>query len=298
MEAGLSFHEAMAKFPDIFSELWVNLAESGESSGNLAAVLSRLAGYLERNAAFRRKIVSALVYPCVLMLAGLSALLFLTLKVIPTFAEIFQGVGLTLPLLTRILLVISGLIRKYIFLAFGILGVGAYVLRRYTRTKKGKRNFELFLFRLPLFGEFFRILVVERFTAEMATLLESGVPILYSLDITEKSVGNLVLADIIRKIKENVRQGKPLSKPMEESGFFELMSVQMVAVGEEIGELPDMFKRLNAFYDEYLETFLNRFTTLFEPVMLVVMGIAIGILVLGMYLPIFDIAKIGKALSG
>ncbi len=145
---------------------------------------------------------------------------------------------------------------------------------------------------MPLFGDFFRALVVERFSSNMSSLLESGVPILYSLEITERSVGNLVMSDLIRHVKEEVRDGKSLSNPMGKSDFFEPMVVQMVNVGEEIGELPQMFKRIDLFYQEYIDTFLVRFTSLFEPLMLVFMGFVIGVMVIGMFLPIFQIAKI------
>jgi type IV pilus assembly protein PilC len=145
---------------------------------------------------------------------------------------------------------------------------------------------------LPVFGEFFRVLVIERFTSEMATLIESGVPILYSLEIAEHSVNNLILERVIQKIKDEVREGKPLSKPIQESGFFDPMVVQMVNIGEEIGELSNMFKRLNVFYQEYIDMVLTRFTAMFEPIMLICMGIIIGIMVVGMFLPIFQIAQI------
>lgn len=148
------------------------------------------------------------------------------------------------------------------------------------------------MFNLPVFGEFFRVLIVERFTSEMATLVESGVPILYSLEITEHSVGNLVLAEIIGQIKEDVREGKPLSQPLDKSGFFDPMAVQMVTIGEEIGELSSMFKKLNTFYQEYVDTFMTRFTTMFEPVMLIFMGVAVGLMVVGMFLPIFQLVQI------
>lgn len=293
MEQGLSLHEAMNKHPAVFSELWVNLVESGEASGNLAIVLDRLATYLERNAEFRRKIVSALIYPIILMVAGTGALLFLTIKIIPTFAELFQGFNITLPILTRVLLAISGLVRRFMMIIIVLIAGGIFLFRRYTKTKDGRLKYERFKFSLPLFGEFFRALCVERFSSEMATLTESGVPILYSLSIAEQSVGNLVMADIIRQIKENVREGKSLTQPLESSGFFEPMVVQMVNVGEEIGELSQMFKKINIFYQQYVETFLARFISMFEPIMLIFMGAVIGIMVVGMFLPIFQIAQIG-----
>jgi type IV pilus assembly protein PilC len=292
MEAGLRLHEAMAKHPNVFTELWVNLVESGEASGNLAMVLSRLAGYLERDAAFKKKLISALIYPSILLFAGLGALLFLTIKIIPTFVELFKGFDIELPFLTKILVAVSDFIRKYI-LVITVGGVVLYfMLRRYIATRIGRRNFEKFLFGLPAFGDFFRVLVIERFTSEMATLVESGVPILYSLEIAEHSVGNLTLGEVIRNIKDEERDGKTLSQPLEKSGFFEPMVVQMVSIGEEIGELPNMFKRLNAFYQEYIDTFLTRFNSMFEPFMLVFMGIIIGIMVIGMFLPIFQISQI------
>jgi type IV pilus assembly protein PilC len=143
-----------------------------------------------------------------------------------------------------------------------------------------------------VFGEFFRALVVERFASELSTLIESGVPILYSLEIAEQSVNNSIMAGVIRQVKEDVREGKPLSRPLEQSGFFEPMVVQMVNVGEEIGELSKMFKRVSTFYRDYVETFLARFASMFEPIMLIFMGLVIGIMVIGMFLPIFQIAQL------
>lgn len=292
MEAGLSFHETMAKHPKVFSDLWINLVESGEASGNLAVVLTRLAIYLERNADFKKKIISALMYPMILFFAGFGALLFMTVKIIPTFAEIFQGFNLEMPFLTQIIIDVSGIIRRY-FILIIIAGFGLFALfRNYISTKTGRKAWERFLFHLPVFGEFFTAIAVERFSSEMSTLVESGVPILYSLEIAEHSVGNLTVADIIRQLKEEVREGKLLSQQIEKSGFFEPMVVQMIAVGEEIGELSQMFKKINDFYQDYVGTFLTRFTSMFEPFMLIFMGAVIGIMIIGLFLPIFQLTKI------
>lgn len=293
MEAGLSFHEAMAKHSKVFTELWVHLVESGEASGNLAVILSRLAGYLERNAAFKKKIVSALIYPAILFVAGMLALLFMTIKIIPTFAEVFSSFDIKLPVLTLFLVAVSKFIRGYFIIIIAAIAVAIWLFRRFISTREGKRKYEELLLRLPVFGEFFHTLIIERFTSEMSTLVESGVPILYSLEISERSVNNLVLAEIIRNIKDDVRAGKPLGLSLEKSNFFDPMAVQMINIGEEIGELSNMFKRLNAFYQEYLDTFLIRFTSMFEPLMLVFIGAVIGIMVVGMFLPIFEISQIG-----
>ncbi|HQQ06817.1 MAG TPA: type II secretion system F family protein, partial [Candidatus Omnitrophota bacterium] len=237
MEQGLSFHETLEKHKDIFSELWINLVESGEASGNLAVVLDRLAMYLERNAEFRRKLISALIYPAILLAGSLGALLFLTIKIVPTFAEVFRGFNLDLPVATQVLMTVSEFIRKFIILIIAAVIVAIYLFRKYIQTREGQRQWEHFLFKLPVFGDFFRALCVERFSSEMSTLVESGVPILYSLEITEKSVGSVILGEIVHQIKEDVRAGKSLSTPMEQSQFFEPMVVQMVTIGEEIGEL-------------------------------------------------------------
>ncbi|MDD5347630.1 MAG: type II secretion system F family protein [Candidatus Omnitrophica bacterium] len=295
MESGLSFHEALAKEPTVFSDLWVNLVESGEASGNLAIVLDRLAMYLERNAEFKRKVISSLIYPSILLGASMAALLFLTIKIVPTFAEVFKSFNIKLPGPTIVLIAVSTFIRKtFVFIVIGLAGL-YYFFMNYIKTKEGRKAFEEFLFRLPMFGEFFRAMAIERFSSEMSTLIESGVPILYSLEITESSVGSVVIGEIIRGIKEDVRAGRPLSQPLERSGFFEPMVVQMVHVGEEIGELSQMFKRINTFYQSYVETFLARFLSLFEPFILIFMGSVIGLMVIGMFLPIFQISKVGSA---
>jgi type IV pilus assembly protein PilC len=293
MEQGLSFHEALGKHPATFSELWINLVESGEASGNLAVVLDRLAMYLERNAEFRRKMISSLIYPGILLSTSILALLFLTIKIVPTFADVFKSFDITMPKPTQILIAVSVFIRKTLLFVIIISVVFFYLFRRYIKTKDGRRNYERFTFKLPIFGEFFRALITERFSSEMSTLIESGVPILYSLEITEQSVGSVIIADLIRQIKEDVRGGKSLSQPLEKSGFFEPIVVQMVTIGEEIGELSQMLKRVNIFYQEYVETFLNRFVAMFEPVVLIFMGLIIGLMVIGMFLPIFQLSRVG-----
>jgi type II secretory pathway component PulF len=293
MEEGLSFHEAMSKRPDVFSALWINLVESGEASGNLAVILNRLASYLERNAAFKRKVISAIIYPVILILAASGAFLFITIQIIPVFEGIFKEFNITLPLLTQILIGISFFIRKRSIIVIIVLVAAWFGIKNYIRTKPGRRKLEALQLKLPMFGDFFRGLTVERFSSEMSTLLESGVPILYSLEITERSVDNLLVGSIIHDIKEAIREGKSLKQQFEKSGYFDPMVVQMIGIGEEIGELPQMFKRINAFYQEYIETFLTRFVSMFEPFLLLFIGALIGIMLVGIFMPIFQIAKIG-----
>jgi type IV pilus assembly protein PilC len=275
--------------------MWVNLVESGEASGNLSIVLSRLATYLERDAKFRSELISALIYPIILMTVGIGALLFLTVKIIPTFAKLFENFNMELPLLTQALITVSNFVRKFLLLIIIAIVAVVFLIRGYIRRPEGRKRVEALLLSTPLFGDFFHNLLIERFSSGMATLIESGVPILYGLDISERSIGNLVMADVIREIKKEVSQGRTLSAPMEKSYFFEPMVVQMVRIGEEIGDLSGMLKKINKFYQDYVETFLSRFTAMFEPIMLVFIGGIIGLMVIGMFLPIFQLSQVGSS---
>jgi type IV pilus assembly protein PilC len=248
---------------------------------------------LERVAEFKGKIVSALIYPGILLTAGLAALFIMAIKIVPTFAEIFKGFNITLPAITQILIKVSDFLRFNTLTLILVIGGAVFAFKKYVSTKSGRRNFENLQFKAPVFGEFFVALNIERFSSEMSTLLESGVPILYSLEISERSVGNLIMGDIIRKVKDDVREGKSLREPLEKSGFFDPMFVQMVSIGEEIGELPQMFKKINAFYQDYCEVFLSRFVAMFEPLVLVFIGGVIGLMITGIFLPIFEISKVG-----
>ncbi|MCM8801488.1 MAG: type II secretion system F family protein [Candidatus Omnitrophica bacterium] len=292
METGLSLHEAMAKHPNVFSDLWINLVDSGEASGNIAGVLDRLASYLERMASFKAKIISSLVYPAILIGTAILALLFITMKIIPTFAQIFEGFNVKLPLLTLFLIKVSKFINRYILLIVVLISVLFYLFRAYKASKEGRFRYEKIILSLPILGKLYRTLILERFTSEMATLTESGVPLLYSLEIAERSVGSVVVGEIIRKVKENVREGESLSSSIERSGFFEPMFVQIVIIGEEIGELSNMLKKLNSYYQEWVDMFLIRLVGMFEPVLILFVGTIIGIMVIGLVLPIFKISQI------
>ena len=293
VESGFSFRDALARYPKVFSSLWINMVETGEASGNLPIVLEKLVVYLESRAAFKRKIISALIYPVILFAVAFSAILVFLLFIVPKFTKIFEGFGKKLPLPTQILVSISEVLGKNFFLLFLAIGVIIFMTIKFVKTQAGKRVFDNFLLKVPLFKEFFRLSEIERFAASMTTLLESGVPILYSLEIAERSAGNVLVQEIIRKVKDNVREGRTLVAPMEESAFFPPMITQMVSIGEEIGEIDKMFKKIAIFYSEMLETQVARFTTLFEPLMIVFMGVVIGGMVISMFIPIFEIANIG-----
>jgi len=208
------------------------------------------------------------------------------------FSNLYKDLGAKMPPLTQFIINISATAQKGFFPILIIAFFAAIFLRQYLKTELGQRNFDYLKFNLPIAGEIFKNLAIEHFTSEMSTLVESGVPILYSLEIAERSASNAIMQDAIRKIKENVRDGKLLAEPLEKCGLFPPMVVQMVSIGEEIGELSKMFKRLADYYAQTVETFITRFASIFEPILLVFVGLIIGFLVISMFLPIFSIASL------
>jgi len=293
LEGGASLSNALAKHPRVFSRFWVSLVEVGEASGSLPTVLERMAKFLEEKAEFQRKIVSSLMYPAVLFVICIGATSFFAFKIIPRFVEIFSSFGVPLPGVTMAIVAFFEFIRKKFLLL--LLGISAiiFLFRKYTETTVGRRQAEIFLFKVPLVGNFYRTLVIERFTSQMSILVDSGVPILYALEITQRMVGSKIMEGVVENIKKSAREGQLIADAMSKSGFFTPMVIQMILIGEETGELGNMLRRVAGFYESYISTFVERFTTLFEPLMLVLMGGVIGTIVISMFLPIFSIATIG-----
>ncbi len=293
VEKGNSFSEVLGKFPKIFSGLWVSLVEIGEASGNLALVLDRLAYYLEQRAEFRRKIVSALFYPAILFMIAIGAVAFFATMIIPKFKEIFLQFDMELPHLTRLLFEGSTFISRIWFLLVILIALIAFTFYKFIHLPKGKEVFDKIMLRFPIIGPFLKEVSLERFSSEIATLLEAGVPIVYSLEISEKSATNVVLRNIIKEIKENVKRGRPLNLPLEKFTYFPPLVIQMIRIGEEVGNLADMFKKISNYYHKIIETKMARFISLFEPLMIIFIGGIIGSMVIAMYLPIFNLATLG-----
>ncbi len=290
MEGGRTLRDSLAKFPQYFSPLWVNLTETGEASGNLPTVLEKLAFYLEESAAFRSKIVSAMVYPGILLFVSIAAVIFFMVKIVPTFAKILESFGVELPAATRMLISISKFLQQKFFLLLLMIGGAVYGYKTMSVRHPFDRIIEEIKFRTPIFGDFFRFLLLERFATTMSILIESGVPILYALEISERSAGSIKMAETINFIKNKVKEGRSMAAPMEKSDFFTPMIVQMIAIGEEIGELSNMLKRIAKFYQEFLATFVTRLASIFEPLMIVFVGIIIGAMVISIFMPIFSMA--------
>jgi type IV pilus assembly protein PilC len=256
----------------------------------LPNVLDRLAFYLEEDAAFRSKIISALMYPGVLLFVSLSAVVFFVLKIVPTFATILTNFGVELPLATRLLIGFSEILTKRLFWLVGGIAVIVFLFRKFSSKPPFDRILENMRFKTPILGEIYRYLLLERFSTTMSILIESGVPILYALEISERSAESMRMKETIGYIKKSVKEGRSMAAPMEKSDIFTPMVIQMVAIGEEIGELANMLKRISKYYQEFLATFIARVATLFEPLMIVFIGIIIGAMVISIFLPIFSMA--------
>ena len=295
VEQGSSLSGSLAKHPKVFNQFWVSLVEVGEASGTMPLVLDKLTFYLEQQAAFQATIVSAIVYPAILFFVACGAVGFFAFFVGPKFEEVFKAMNVDLPWITRALLGSFRFIKTKFPLLLGILAVIVVLFKRYSKTTTGRIQIERFLYGLPTFGRVFKLIVIEKFASQMAILVDSGVPILYALDITQPLVDNKTCEMIVADIKEGVRQGELLVSPMIRSEFFPPMAIQMIMVGEETGELSKMLKHVSKFYQTAVETFMKRFGTMIEPFMLVFMGGVIGVIVLAMFLPMFNITQLGGA---
>ncbi len=293
VEGGSTLSAALAKHPRVFSNLFVNMVRAGETGGVLDDVLLRLATFLEKEMALRHKIKSAMTYPALLFVAALGALLFMTIVIIPQFADFFKQLGgnAPLPIPTQIALLLSVVIRHFWWLGLLIM-IGLTVgLRRYVRTKAGREQYDRLKLRLPLLGPLVKKIIVARFSRTFGTLVSSGVPIMRALEVVAQAIDNSVLGQAVESIRSSIREGESIAIPLGASGMFPLMVVQMVRVGEETGALDTMLNKVADFYDGEVEATVNSLTSILEPVMIVGMGGVIGSLLLAMYLPIFGLAN-------
>jgi type IV pilus assembly protein PilC len=289
LREGSSFAAAIAKYPKIFSELYVSMVEAAESSGNLPEILERLSVYLEKSSALRRKIISSLTYPAVVILMAIGITGFLILKVIPTFKGIFATLGGKLPLPTQILVGFSDIMRKQFLLLVVVFVIAVVAFKKYVSTPRGKMNYHKFLIRLPIAGDIIKKISIAQFARTFATLVRSGVPIVNSLEIVAKTSGNKVIEEAVIKAKKSIQEGVPISVPLEESKVFPPMVVKMIGVGETTGKLEAMLSKIAEFYEEQTEAVISSLTSLIEPLVIGFLGIVIGGIVVALFLPIISI---------
>ena len=295
IRAGSSFHEALSHHPRIFSRLYVDMVRAGEASGALTEVISRLASFAERDLEIRSNVRAALTYPAIIIIFGICAVSFLLVFVIPRLTSIFSEVKQSLPLPTLILLSLSSLVKEFWWVVIALIVVAFIGLRGYGRTSSGRLFIDGLKLRLPIVGKLIRLFVIGRFCRTLGTLLNGGVAMLEALGIVMDTAGNEVIRRAIMEARRKVERGEGLSEPLRESGAFPPMVVRMIAVGEETAELENILFKIADAYDVETERYVKRVTTLLEPVLLLLLGAAVGFVVISILLPIFQMsALVGK----
>ncbi len=293
VKEGTSFSKALTKYPWVFPEIYLSMVEAAEISGNLPEVLNRVSVYLEKSNALRKKVRSALYYPSAIIIMALLITGFLIFRVIPTFKEIFESLGGTLPLPTQILISISeALTRKQTLIAIiTVLGLAGFGFKKYINTSKGKLNFHKAVLKTPLIGELVRKIAIAQFSRTFATLIKSGVSVIQGLNIVAKTSGNKVIEAAVLKSKKYIQEGQPIYVPLEESGVFPPMVVRMIAVGERSGRLEGMLSKIAQFYEEQTDAMVAGLSSLIEPVIIVFLGVVVGGIVVSLFLPILTITQ-------
>lgn len=291
VEGGDSFSGALARHPRIFPRLFVNIVKAGEASGKLELVLRRYAEFIEYQADVRQKIKGTLLYPILLLCVGVLVTLFIVTFIVPQFAQIFQKMGIKLPLFTLILYKVGTMIKRFWFTFILLTLVAILGIRFYADTAKGRLKIDTLKLKLPIIGPLYRKAAISRFTRTLATLVASGVPILYSLDMVKEVAGNEVLSRVLTDVRNSVERGESLSGPLRMSGEFPADVVQMISVGEDTGNLEGMLSKISDFYDMSLSYAIRKLTTILEPLLLVIMGGMVGFIMASMLMPIFDMIK-------
>src|SRR5690242_20274640 len=293
VEGGATLAASMKQFPKVFDPLYVNMVEAGETGGILDTILQRLSQYIEKNVKLQRAVKSALVYPVGVLTVAAGVITLLLWKVVPIFATLFAGLGVDLPLPTKIVIALSNFIGSVFGFLILVAVVGVIVgLKVWYGTPQGRFILDTVILKLPVLGILMRKIAVARFTRTLGTLISSGVPILEGLDITAKTAGNAVVEKALQKVRKSLEEGKSLTEPLKESDVFPGMVTQMIAVGEQTGAMDAMLQKIADFYEEEVDAAVKDLLTALEPIMIVFLGVVVGGVVISMYLPLFSL--IGK----
>ena len=292
VESGTTLADAMRKHPKVFDNLYSNMIEAGELGGILDTILSRLAVFKEKAMALQKKIKGAMTYPVICIAISLIILTVILVFVIPVFEQMFESMGGALPVPTQIIVNMSHFFKgNIIFLAIGLFIV-FFIIKKIYGTEKGQLKIDSFLLRTPVVGVLLRKVAVSKFTRTLSTMLQSGVPILDALQVVARTSGNKVIERAVFHVADSIAEGRPIAEPLEESGVFPNMVVQMINVGESVGALDTMLEKIADFYDEEVDQAVENLTAMIEPFMMVFLGGMIGGLVVAMYLPIFKMASL------
>ena len=294
VEQGQSLSGAMGKHPKTFSDLYVAMIKSGETGGVLDAVLLRLADQMEKDVELRRKIKSAMTYPIVVVALVTLILAAMLLFVVPQFKSIYAQLGGSLPLPTRVLLAVSDALKNYWYVVLLFVGLAWFGLRRFKRTDQGRGAVDRAKLKTPVFGGLFHKTALARFSATLGMLLRSGVPILQALDIVSETVNNRVISAAVNDVQGSVREGESIAKPLAKHAVFPPMVVQMLAVGEETGQIDTMLDKVAEFYSSEVSAAVDALTSLIEPLLIAIIGGAVGAAVIALYMPMFNIINLIK----
>jgi type IV pilus assembly protein PilC len=292
VEGGSTLSNAFQQYPRVFDQLYCNMIAAGESGGILDGVLTRLSGYIEKAVKLRRAVRSALIYPVSVVTIAVGIMVLLLWKVVPIFATLFVGLGVSLPLPTRMVIALSDMVAKTAWILIVGVVAAVYGLKRYHRTVKGRLIIDGFILKLPVLGLLMRKIAVARFSRTLGTLITSGVPMMEAMDITARTSGNAVIEEAILKVRKAVGEGRTIVDPLREIGVFPNMVVQMIGVGEQTGALDGMLQKVADFYEEEVDSAVADLLTAMEPMIILLLGVMIGGVVISMYLPLFSL--IGK----
>ena len=291
IESGSNLSDAMRKHPKVFNSLYANLVEAGEAGGILDTILSRLANYIEKALALKKKVKSAMVYPAAIVTVAFTVVSFLMVFVIPTFATMFEGGGAELPAPTAIVMDISNFFRNQWYYIIGGPILFFILFKRVYATERGNIEIDRIALKLPVFGMLIRKVSTAKFSRTLGTLLSSGVPLIEGMDICARTAGNKIVEIAILNSIEAIKEGETIAAPLARENVFPPMVIQMIDVGESAGALDAMLSKIADFYDEEVDTAVDGLTALLEPMLMVFLGIIVGFIVVAMYLPIFKMGE-------
>jgi len=295
VEAGMPLSDAMAKHPAAFDRLYVAMVRAGEAGGALDQTLNRLAAQLEKEDSLRRAIKSAMTYPVLIAVFAVLVMIGMLLFIIPIFAGMYKDLGGELPSLTRLMMGISNLLKGYWFIIFPVLILLAWALVRLKNTEQGRKGWDRIKLKLPMkLGPVIQKIALARFSRTLATLVGAGVPILQAIEITGKTSGNTVIEESMVDVKESVRSGETIAKPLSRVPVFPPMVTHMISIGEETGALDSMLNKIADFYEDEVDAAVKSLTSIIEPVMMMFVGGLVGVIVISMYLPMFNMMNLVK----
>ncbi len=291
IRGGASYSAVLGRYPREFSQIYVHMIRAGEASGALDQILFRLSEFLEKQLALKHKVTNAILYPALMMIVGISVLFFLMTFVVPKITAVFASLKQALPWPTVVLMNISHFFADYWAGILGAIGLIIWAVRRAMKTDVGQLTADRWLLKIPLIGEVARLVAISRLTSTLATMLGSGVQLLDAMDVAKRVMNNRVLEQAVEGARQNIREGETIAEPLKRSGEFPALVTHMVAVGERSGEMEEMLRRIGHIYDGEVERVITRFTSLLEPVMILVMGVLVFFIVVAILLPIFEMGQ-------